>query len=283
MFQIFRPISNWTVQQQGQLMNQRIPKSICPALENYLSLAKGQLPDLMSAFYIVGSIALDGFNERFSDIDFVAVLNRRATSTDIKNLYHIHRAIDKNYPRWKMSGSYLQADDLGHFNDEVELHPACHDGVVRPAEHFELNSVTWWTLKNHGIAVMGSEPQELSFTVDWNRLVTKMRENLNTFWFSYTKRPNRIVSTLSDWGVQWTVLGVLRQFYTFRENTITTKEKAGTYALSHVPTRWHRLIREATNIREGKNSSAYRLRIARTIEVVSFTKYIIQTCNAGFT
>jgi hypothetical protein len=267
----------------GKLMNQRIPKSIHPTLENYLSLVKGQLPDLMSAFYVVGSIALDGFNERFSDIDFVAVLNRRATPTDIENLYHVHRVTDKNYPRWKMSGSYLQVDDLGHFDDEVEPHPSYHGGVLRPAGHFELNSVTWWILKNHGIAVMGSKPQELSFTVDWNRLITKMRENLNTFWVSYTKRPNRIVATLSDWGVQWTVLGVLRQFYTFRENTITTKEKAGTYALSYVPTRWHRLIREAINIREGKNSSAYRLRIARTIEVVSFMRYIIQTCNARFT
>lgn len=250
---------------------------------NYLSLVNGQFPDLMNAFCVVGSIALDGFNERFSDIDFVAALNRRATSADIENLDHIHRVIGKNYPRWKMSGSYLQANDLGHFNDEVEPYPFCGDGLLRPSGHFELNPVTWWILKNHGIAVMGSEPQELSFTVDWNRLITKMRENLNTFWVSYTKRPRRIVTTLSDWGVQWTVLGVLRQFYTFRENTITTKEKAGTYALNCVPTRWHQLIREAINIREGKKPSAYRFRIARSIEVVSFVQYIIQTCNAGFT
>ena len=262
-------------------MNQRIPESIRPILENYLSLVKGQLPDLLSALYLVGSTALDGFNERFSDIDFVAVLNRRATLTDIENLEQIHRVIDKNYPRWEMSGSYLQANDLGHFDDEVEPHPY-YAGVFRAAGHWELNSVTWWILKNHGIAVMGIEPQDLSFTVDWNQLITKMRENLNTFWASYAKRPKRIVSTLTDWGVQWTVLGVLRQFYTFRENTITTKEKAGTYALNCVPTHWHRLIREAINIREGKNSSAYRLKIERTIEVVGFVKYIIQTCNARF-
>ncbi len=263
-------------------MNQRIPESIRPALENYLLLVERQLPDLLSAFYIVGSIALDGFNERFSDIDFVAVLNRRATPTEIEKLQHIHRLIDKNYPRWKMSGSYLQAHDLGHFNDEVEPYPACHDGVIHPAGHFELNSVTWWILKNHGIALLGSEPQKLSFTVDWNRLISRMRENLNTFWMSYTKQPKRIITTLSNWGVQWTVLGVLRQFYTFRENTITTKEKAGIYALNCVPTRWHPLIREAVNIREGKKPSAYRSRIARTVEVISFTRYIIQTCNARF-
>jgi hypothetical protein len=87
----------------------------------------------------------------------------------------------------------------------------------------------------------------------------------------------------SDWGIQWTVLGVLRKFYSFRENSITTKVKAGEYALTCLPACWHRLIREAINIREGKETSAYQLRIARTIEAVRFLKFIIQTCNATFT
>ena len=87
---------------------------------------------------------------------------------------------------------------------------------------------------------------------------------------------------LADWGIQWTVLGVLRQFYSFRENSITTKVKAGEYALTCVPTRWHSLIQEAIDIREGKKGSAYRSRIVRMIEAVRFLKFIIQTCNEDF-
>lgn len=264
-------------------MNQRIPKPIQSILGDYISLVNQQLPGLMKAFYIEGSIALGGFNGHFSDIDFVAILNRRATPTEIDTLRNIHKVIEKSHPQWKMSGSYLQSDDSGRFDNKVEPNPYYHDGVLRLHGHFEFNWVEGWILKNHGIAIIGPEPQDLLFTIDWELLIKKMRENLNSYWVRWTKRPKRLVILFSDWGIQWAVLGVLRQFYSFRENTITTKTKAAEYSLTCVPTRWHRLIREAINIREGKKASAYRFRIVRTIEAVNFLKYIIQTCNASFT
>ncbi len=235
----------------------------------------------MNAFYIVGSIALDEFNEQFSDIDFLAILNRKATTEEIEELRHIHRLIERNHPRWKMSGSYLQFCDLGKRAGEIGLYPHYHDGVLHPNSHAGLNPVTWWELKNHGKAIVGAEPQELPFNVDWDQLVTWMRENMNSYWRRWTNRPGRILVMSSDWGMQWAVLGVLRQFYTFRENAITTKLRAARYALDCLPIRWHKLIQEAINIRQGKKGSAYRFRIARTIEAVNFLKYMIQLCNTS--
>jgi hypothetical protein len=255
-----------------------VPASIQPILDDYISLVNQHLPDLLRAFYIEGSIALGGFNERFSDIDFVAVLHRRTNPTEFEALRHIHKAIEKNDPRWKLSGSYLSSDDLDGF-DKVKSHPHYHDSVLRLDGHFELQSVEGWILKNHGIAIIGPEPQELPFTIDWDALIERMRENLNSYWARWTRRPDGFMVMLSDWGIQWTVLGVLRQFYSFRENTITTKTKAGEYALTCLPICWHRLVQEAINIREGKKTSAYRFRVVRAIEAVRFLKYIIQTCN----
>jgi hypothetical protein len=142
--------------------------------------------------------------------------------------------------------------------------------------------VTWWELKNHGIAILGQTPRDLPFTVDWNLLLTKMKQNLNSYWAGWTKRPERILTMYSNWGIQWAVLGVLRQFYTFSENSITTKVRAGRYALGCLPARWHPLIEEAIRIREGQNESAYRFRVARMIEAVRFLRYMIQFCNVSF-
>ncbi len=263
-------------------MDPRIPESIRPTIQDYISLVNQKLPGLIKACFIEGSIALGGFNERFSDIDFVAILSHAATPAEVDNLRHIHKTLEKNYPRWKMMGSYLQSDDL-HFDDQSESHLNYHDGALQPHRRFELNSVEGWILKQHGIAIIGSDPQGLPYTIDWDLLIHKMRENLNSYWASWTQRPGRIVILLSDWGIQWAVLGVLRQFYSFRENSITTKTKAGEYALTRMPIRWHRLIQEAINIREGKTAAAYQFRLARTIEAVSFLKYVIHTCNASFT
>jgi hypothetical protein len=262
-------------------VDKRVPASVQPLLRDYLSLVNRHLPDLLWAFYLEGSIALGGFNERFSDIDFVAMLHRRTDSTDLEALRHIHQVVEKKDPRWKLSGSYLPSDALD-CPDKVKAHPYYRGGVLRLTRQFEWQSVEGWILKNHGISIIGPEPQELSFTIDWDLLIAKMRENLNSYWASWTKRPDRFIVMLFDWGIQWTVLGVLRQFYSFRENTITTKTEAGKYALTCLPIRWHPLVQEAIDIREGKKRSAYRLRTMRAIEAVRFLKFVIQICNANF-
>jgi hypothetical protein len=87
---------------------------------------------------------------------------------------------------------------------------------------------------------------------------------------------------LSDRGIQWTVLDVLRQYYTFRENSIATELKAAEYALTRLPSRWHPLIQEAIDIREGKKDLHYRSRIVRRIDAVKFLKFVVQTSNKEF-
>ena len=260
----------------GLSLNERIPDNVQPLLNDYLSLIDQRLPGLVAAFYVIGSIALGEFNEHFSDLDFIAVLRRKAVPSDIENLRQIHQQIEKTYPRWPMSGSYLQVEALGRLDEEVEAHPYYHDGHLFEAGQSGLNSVTWWELKNHGIAVIGPEPKTYAFSVDWDVLIANMHDNLNSYWASWAKRPGRIVQLFSDWGIQWAVLGVLRQFYTFRENDITTKRKAGEYALTCVPARWHRLIREAIDIRDGKGKPFHPLRVGRTIEAIQFLRFVIR-------
>lgn len=68
----------------------------------------------------------------------------------------------------------------------------------------------------------------------------------------------------------------------FKENSITTKVRAARYALGCLPIRWHKLIREAINIRERKKELAYQFKVSRMIEAVNFLKYIIHVCNASY-
>lgn len=263
-------------------INPYLPESVRLLFDDYIAVMNIRLPNWIDTFYIVGSIALDEFNEQFSDVDFIAVPKQKVTPKEIEELSRIHDFIEGNNPKRKMSGSYIQRCDLGKPPDEIEPYPYYHDKVLHPNSHSGLNPVTWWELKNHGIALAGPKPQELPFTVDWDQLVIWMRENMNSYWVSWTNRPGRMLTMYSNWGIQWAVLGVLRQFYTFKENSITTKVRAARYSLGCLPDRWHKLIQEAIDIRQGKKESAYRSRIARMIEAVNFLKYIIQECNASY-
>ena len=71
-----------------------------------------------------------------------------------------------------------------------------------------MSPVTWWLLKNKGIAVVGADPQHLSYTVDWPTLIAYMQPNMNTYWAGFTNQPARMMRLLMNEGVSWTVLGV---------------------------------------------------------------------------
>ena len=104
-------------------------------------------------------------------------------------------------------------------------HPYIHDGIFQASGYHDINAVTWWILKHRGIAVIGPPPDQFDIQVDWERLMVEMHHNLNTYWAGFTTNPRRIAWLLNDYGIQWAVLGVLRQFYTFRERAITSKER----------------------------------------------------------
>lgn len=257
-----------------------IPALVQPVLDAYIDLAGRRVPGLLEGFYLHGSLALDAFDPRLSDIDFVAVTSRRCTPEDVAGLRAVHQEIERQYPAWPLAGSYLQWADLGRFEEDIPPVPYYHDGVFHPAGYHDVNAVTWWILKQRGIAVLGPPPEQLTIPFDWDVLRVRMIQNVNSYWRRFTTSPQRIAWLLVDDGIQWAVLGVLRPFYTLREHDITSKVGAGQYALRHTDPRWHRIIHEALNIRASVPGSAYRSRRARLLHARAFIATIIRACNA---
>lgn len=260
-------------------MDTRIPPAIRNLLNDYLALLDRQLPGLVTGLYLHGSSALDAFDENHSDIDFIAFLSRRATDDDAEQLRSIHQKIATKHPRWQLEGSYLQWSELGQLEATLTPSPVHHDNDFNARSKFDVNPVTWWLLKHRGIALIGPQPHELTLDVEWERLESWMRGNLNSYWISFIRKPQRIMWLYSDFGIEWTVLGVLRQYYTFVAHDITSKIGAGDYALQHLPQQWHRIIREAIRIRANSPGTLYGSKLARAVDAYNFLRYIIRYCN----
>jgi Domain of unknown function (DUF4111) len=260
-------------------MDTRIPECIRPVLNDYLLLLQIELPGLIEGFYIHGSIALNAFNPYLSDIDFITILIQRATTSEVKKLKAVHKKLELSYPQWKLEGSYLLLEDVGREQQEIAPYPYYHDRDLHSAGYHDINQATWWVLKHQGICLIGVPPENLAFTVDWNLLQRKMKENLNSYWVSWTRAPSKVAYLLTDSGIEWAVLGVLRLFYVLREHEIVSKTEAGRYALVHLPPKWHQLIQEAIDFREIRHGSSYRSKVSRAIEAVRFLRYVINVCN----
>lgn len=262
------------------IMDPRIPALLHPLLNEYLRRLQQDIPGLVTACYLEGSVALGAFSPRGSDIDFAAVLSRPPEPGDIQALRAIHRELERSYPRWKLSGRYLQPDDLGC--GEVSREPFLNydEGRLAPTTAFKLSTVTWWILQHHGITLFGPPLESLGLAVDMEHLLAVQRENLNTYWAGWTRGALHALLLLTDWGVQWTTLGVLRQYYTLRERAIVSKVQAGEYALEHMPARWHIIIREAIALRsQPPRRTQYRSRFQRAAEVKRFMQYAIEEAN----
>jgi hypothetical protein len=260
-------------------MSSDLPLLVQTALDDYIDQVHSVLPGLVAGLYVHGSVALGTYQPGLSDIDFIVVTSRTCTDQDIAALRAIHQALTTRHPRAPLEGSYLQWQDLGQRVGHVPPRPYIHDGVFYPGGHHDINAVTWWILKNRGVTLLGPPANQLDIQVDWDGLVAAMHRNMNTYWASFTSNPRRMAWLLGDYGVQWAVLGVLRQFYTFREQSITSKVGAGVYGLAHTPRRWHRLIQEAIDIREGRPATAYRSHIVRAIETRAFLQLVIAACQ----
>ena len=262
-------------------MNAGIPEALQPLFEDYLLTIDQSLPGLLAAFYLEGSLALGAFNERWSDIDFVGVLSRHCTKQEVETLEAIHHRLQSAYPRWQWQGEYLCWEDWVQSGQGRTLSLTYHAGRIQPRTQLDLHtSVTSWTLKHHGLALRGPDPRHLALVVDWGVLLAQIQRNLNTYWASFATQPQRMAWLLTDYGIQWAVLGVLRPWYTLQERDIASKTQAVGYALTRLPHRWHRLIREALHIREQTKGSFYPSRIGRAIEAVRFVRYVIHACNA---
>jgi hypothetical protein len=170
--------------------------------------------------------------------------------------------------------------NLGQPESDIQPHPIYHDNMLEAAGRFDTSPVIWWLLKNKGITLLGTEAQQLPFEVDWDAVVSYMRENINSYWASFTSNPSRMTWNLSDWGVGWVVLGVLRQYYSFKEKDITSKVGAGEYALNVLPVEWHNLIQDALDIRQGRKPKHYSSRFTRAYAVIQFVRYIIEVSSA---
>lgn len=79
------------------------------------------------------------------------------------------------------------------------------------------------------------------------------------------------------------VLGVVRLHYTLATGQITSKEKAGLYALETFPERWHGVIDEALRIRRGcRGRASCRHRFARRGEALDFVSVAIDDALSAY-
>lgn len=272
---------------RGLLMG--IPSIVETVLKEYITLFNEYLPGELVGVYIHGSIALNAYVDDSSDIDFITVTDRRLTEKDLNTLSFIHTKVANKFKRPEMDGVYIIREDVGKLYNNIDFnynYPYYNDGILTFGDYFNFNPITWWVFQNNGINILGPKPTTFQIDIQSDQLYSYVLENMNSYWANRIQMienskeeiinlPTDIVNS----EIEWTILGLLRQFYTLKENDIISKMDAGEYGLQHIPEEWHEIIKEAMNIRNKAITKAFDSNQERINSVIGFSKYLIRICN----
>jgi hypothetical protein len=259
--------------------------SIQEVLQEYIRLWNMRLPDKLEGLYLHGSIVLDAYVKDCSDIDFAAVTGKRLAEAEIHTLKMIHEEIAEQFETPEMDGMFIVWEDLGKVRpDDNAPFPYYNGGELKWDNEF--NPVTWVLLKEKGISVLGPDITKPPFDASKELLTSYVRKNMNSYWRMRTERlensldqeMNHSSKEISE-EVEWTVLGLLRQYFTLKESNIASKAEAGEYGLLNLSEIWHPIIHEALNIRRNKYVKLFQSDKERVLETAKFSKYLIDHCN----
>jgi hypothetical protein len=250
-----------------------IPTHIQSIIDAYLHTLE-PLRAHFYGIYIYGSIALGGFEELGSDIDILTLTHGKLANSELAQLKALHTQLLRAHQLGKrLEVLYIPLCNLGKSDREIAPYPAFQFGKFSPARYAELNYVTWWTVKNKGICLLGPERSTLPFEVTWQDVLETMRDSLNDgLWAIPTKRPYLFL--LDGW-ILIAVATLCRMLTTIEEGEIVTCSVALKRWRNRFPARWGPLIDEAWRIRHHLDSpSLYRSRFQRMREVLAFIEYI---------
>ena len=249
-----------------------IPPLIQPLIDAYLN-ALEPLRDHFYGIYIYGSIALGAFEEWESDIDIVALTPGEWTEHELGQLACIHKQLVKEHRLGKrLAPMYVPLRDIGKCHTHLPPYPYASDGKFYPAGYFDLNAVTWWTIKHKGICLLGPECSLLPLEVAWEDVLGAMRYNLDTYWAGKAKKPYLF---LFDVWVMNAVATLCRILTAIEEGEIIAKSPALERWRGRLPVRWRVLIDESWCIRHEPDApSLYGSRNERKRETLAFIEYV---------
>ncbi len=233
----------------------------------YLRVADAILPGRITGFYVVGSAALGHYRPGRSDVDFVALLDRRWSSAELAGARLIHlvsgascaiAAIARGHSplTGTCNGVFVVAADLTKPVSAI-VPVASHTGKqFNAGAGFDVNPVVWKTLAVNGVCLGGPKVDDLHIQLDNEALRLWNLRNLESYWRPWAEQVLRVpgigTRLRHRWWTSWGVLGAPRLHHTINTGEVISKEFAAEYALSEFDSRWHPIIEEGLAYRTGK-------------------------------
>jgi len=219
-------------------------------LFDFVRRARELLAGSFVGAYLQGSFAIGGF-DRYSDVDFLVVLDGDVTDEQLPLLQALHDNVYAQPSPWAqhLEGSYVPRQWLQRFPPPRRLfwyldHGANH---LTRSDHDDT-LVVLWTLREKGVTLVGPRPTELVPPVPIDRLCDEICETMSTWRDYFVANPDNMNNRFYQ---PYVVLSYCRMLHSLTTGTVDSKPAASAWATEHLDAWWQDLIRHACDARPG--------------------------------
>jgi len=203
-----------------------------------------ELQGTLAGIYLHGSIALDAFDERTSDIDLLLLLDEEIDQKMRSKLERIHRTLRSRSSWWKRSeGIYARSSHLIDDRDARKLHLSMKGGRLRGGHRLG------WTerkiLHERGVVVAGPHPSTIIPPVSRSLLDEEMWYNLHGYWAGRARRPYLFLHTEM---ARFAITTIPRILHALEHGEIISKREGVVLLRERFPA-WRPLVDEVMSVR----------------------------------
>lgn len=222
----------------------------------------------LHGLYLYNSVAMGNFEPQYSDVDFIVILKSKLVEAELLELKTLHEriALEHTYGA-KLDGMYLQYDMIAKMNSEIEAYPYAKEGSFFEAGYFDINNVTWWSLKEYEMAIDSPSINDELREVSFSDVIQTMNYNLNAYWLPKLQTPEIFKE---DMWVEFAVVTLSRIVYTLKDREIKPKSQSCYFVIESYD-EWQDIVKEALAIRNLKPNSIISdtsIRKDRTVEFI---------------
>jgi hypothetical protein len=217
-------------------------------LQDVVSGARATLTDNFVGAYLHGSFAIGDF-DRFSDVDFLVVMDKDISDERLLTLETLHRNIFDTQAFWAkhLEGSYIPKSALRDLPPPqrkfVYLNHG-HKQLVRSDHDDSL--VVYWTLREKGVTLAGPNARELVAPVSADALRAEISETMRNWRQQLMADPSKLNNRFYQ---TFAVLSYCRMLQTLETGIIESKRAGAAWAKRHMDSHWHGLIQHALDDR----------------------------------
>src|SRR5437773_2304083 len=218
-----------------------ISAELCELLREVEVRLSALLRKNLVGIYVHGSVTQRSFNPERSDVDVIVVTRRNLSDAQFRKVSERLAVIaDSNSWAKRLQMLFLIRDEVLKMNSKACLYQF---GVFKRSGS-DGNPIIWMDVMKSGVVLYGANPDSFVPAITRHILFQALDREVHYLRQEISEKLRSEWRDVPSYRA-YAVLTLCRILYSSRNGTIVSKQRAGEWAIKHLPSEWAEIILQA--------------------------------------